>query len=138
MPIEHTVIQNGNALVTQVSGTLSGDEMTEHMFWLINNFGCKLKSGYRQLFDTREMTGVTVDKADIYRISQIIQTYGADRGKIKTGIVTTNPKGRQMAFAFQALSRMSDVEVKIYDTIDEALGWLRIDSDEIPEGGKTA
>ena len=132
MPIEHIVIQDGEALITQVTGTLTGNEMTEHMFWLIENFGSLLKPGYRQLFDTSEMQEVTVDKSDINRISQIIQTYGANRGKIKTGIVTSNLKGRQMAFAYQALSRVSDVEVKIYDTVDEAIGWLQIDAQDFP------
>lgn len=106
--------------------------MTEHMFWLIDNFGSLLKPGCRQLFDTSEMQEVTVDKSDINRISQIIQTYGANRGKIKTGIVTSNLKGRQMAFAYQTLSRVSDVEVKIYDTVDEAIGWLQIDAQDFP------
>lgn len=138
MPIEHTVIQDGNALITHVSGLLTGEEMTEHMFWLIENFSTLLKPGYRQLFDTTGMTGLDVDKSDINRISQIIQTYGADRGKIKTGIVTTHPRGRQMAFAYQTLSRVADVDMKIYDTVEEALDWLRIDPAELPVGDHAA
>ncbi len=132
MPIQHTVIQDGNALVTHVTGLLTGEEMTEHMFWLIENFSILLKPGYRQLFDATAMSDLNVDKSDINRISQIIQTYGADRGKIKTGIVTTHPRGRQMAFAYQTLCRLTDVEVKIYDSVDEALDWLRIDPAELP------
>ena len=134
MSIEHIVIENGDALITRVSGQLTGEEMTEHMFWLIDNFGKQLNPGYRQLFDTTDMIDLSVNKSDINRISQIIQTYGADRGKIKTGIVTTHPRGRQMAFTYQALSRVTDVDVKIYDTVEEAIGWLRIDPGELPAG----
>ena len=93
MSIEHIVIENGDALITRVTGQLTGEEMTEHMFWLIDNFGKRLNPGYRQLFDTTDMIDLSVNKSDINRISQIIQTYGADRGKIKTGIRDHAPQG---------------------------------------------
>lgn len=130
MPITHTIIQDGNAVITIVTGTLTGEDMTQHMFWLIERLGSTLNSGYRQLFDASRMVDLTLEKEDINRIAQIIQTYGENRGKIKTGIVTTLPKGRQMGFAYQALSRMTDVEVKIYDTVEEAMNWLKILPDE--------
>lgn len=93
MSIEHIDIENGDALITRATGQLTGEEMTEHMFWLIENFAKQLNPAYRQLFDTTGMIDLSVNKSDINRISQIIQTFGADRGKVKTGIVTTHPRG---------------------------------------------
>ena len=130
MPVKHTIIQNGDALITQVTGILTGEELTEHMFWLIEQFGKNLNPSYRQLFDATGLDDLEVEKSDINRIAQIIQTYGEDRGKIRTGIVTILPKARQMAFAYQTLSRISDVEVKIFDGVEEAMEWLQISAEE--------
>lgn len=130
MAVKHIVIQDGKALITRVTGVLTGNELTDHMFWLIDQFGKALKPSYQQLFDASELEDLAVEKADINRIAQIIQAYGDGRGKVRTGIVATLPKARQMAFAYQALSRITDVDVKIYDKIEDALAWLGISRDE--------
>ena len=91
MPIDHEILNDGNLVISTVSGVLTGDELADHMFWLINQFGTTLNSGYQQIFDCLGADGSDLTEEDLKRISQIILTYGQDRGKIATALVASDP-----------------------------------------------
>lgn len=38
MPIDHYILNGGDLVISTVSGILTGDELVDHMFWLINHF----------------------------------------------------------------------------------------------------
>jgi hypothetical protein len=128
MSIEHIVIENGDALITRVTGQLKGEEMTEHMFWLINAFNSgTLQKNYRLLIDARDVEIIQVDEKDIYRLSQINTVYGRQRGKLRTGIAVDSGPGRQLAQLHKTLSKSIGIEVEIFEMREHACTWLGID-----------
>jgi hypothetical protein len=128
MSIEHIVIENGDALITRVTGQLKGEEMTEHMFWLINAFNSgTLQKNYRLLIDARDVEIIQVDEKDIYRLSQINTVYGRQRGKLRTAIAVDSGPGRQLAQLHKTLSKSIGIEVEIFEMREHACTWLGID-----------
>jgi len=76
MPIDHEVLKDGGMVISTSTGAISGQDLADHMFWLINQFGVTLHSDYQQIFDTLAADRVDIDEEDMKRISQIILTYG--------------------------------------------------------------
>lgn len=62
---------------------------------------------------------------DLKRISQIILTYGQDRGKIATALVASAPEFRKMACYYKSLSEMTDIKVEVFSTRLEGEKWLK-------------
>ncbi|MCK5360932.1 MAG: hypothetical protein KAJ95_09925 [Gammaproteobacteria bacterium] len=125
MPIDHDILNGGDLVISTVSGVLTGDELADHMFWLINQFGTTLNAGYQQIFDCLNAVRLDIVDEDLKRISQIILTYGQDRGKIATALVATDPDFRKMAFYYKSLSEMTDIVVDVFSSRQESEKWLQ-------------
>jgi len=124
MPIDHEILNDGEMVISTVTGVLIGQELADHMFWQINQFGTALKTGYQQIFDTLGADSVDIDEEDMKRISQIILTYGQERGKVATAIVAISPDIRKMAYYYKSLSEITEVTVEVFADRFEAEEWL--------------
>ena len=122
MPIDHEILDNGDTVISTVTGILTGDDLADHMFWLINQFGTSLNSGYQQIFDCLGASGLDLGEEDLKRISQIILTYGQDRGKIATALVASDHDFRKLAYSYKSLSEMTDIIVEVFSSRQEGEG----------------
>ena len=128
MPIDHEILNDGELVISTATGILTGQELADHMFWQINQLGTALKTGYQQIFDTLGTDSVDIDEEDMKRISQIILTYGQDRGKVATAIVALSPDVRKLAYYYKSLSEITEITVEVFADRLEAEEWL----DSIP------
>ncbi len=124
MPIDHEILNNGQLVISTSTGIISGQDLADHMFWLINQFGSTLNPGYQQIFDTLSAERADIDEEDMKRISQIILTYGQDRGKIATAIVAVRPDIRKLAFYYKSMSEITGIKVEVFADRAKAETWL--------------
>ncbi len=124
MPIDHEVLNDGGMVISTSTRAITGQDLADHMFWLINQFGVSLHSDYQQIFDTLAADRVDIDEEDMKRISQIILTYGQGRGRIATAIVAVRPDIRKVAYYYKSLSEITDITVEVFDDRLMAEEWL--------------
>ncbi len=124
MPIDHEVLNDGEMLISTITGVLSGDDLADHMFWQINQLGEILNKGYQHIFDTASADNVDMDEDDLKRISQIILTYGQERGKTATAIVAVHPDIRKLSYYYKSLSEITEITVEVFADRLEAEEWL--------------
>jgi len=124
MPIDHEILNDGELVISTATGILIGQELADHMFWQINQLGATLKTDYQQIFDTLGTDTVDIDEEDMKRISQIILTYGQDRGKVATAIVAVSPDLRKLAYYYKSLSEITEITVEVFADRLEAEKWL--------------
>ncbi len=124
MPIDHEILNDGEMIISTSTGIITGQDLADHMFWLINQFGTSLNAGYQQIFDTLGADRVDIDEEDMKRISQIILTYGQGRGKIATAIVAVRPDIRRISYYYKSLSDITEIVVEVFSDRSEAEEWL--------------
>jgi len=124
MPIDQEISNDGKMVISTSTGVITGQDLADHMFWLINQFGISIYSDYQHLFDTVAADRVDINEEDMKRISQIILTYGQGRGKISTAIVAAQDDIRKMAYYYKLLSEVTDITVEVFDDRSEAEAWL--------------
>ncbi|MEA1888434.1 MAG: hypothetical protein U9N50_01460 [Pseudomonadota bacterium] len=47
MPIDHEILNNGEVVISTVTGILAGQDLADHMFRLINRFGSAINPDYQ-------------------------------------------------------------------------------------------
>lgn len=124
MPIDHEIINDGKMVISSATGLLVGQDLADHMFWLINQFGSTLNPDYQQIFDAVDADKVDIDEEDMKRISQIMLTYGQSRGKIATALVAVRPDVRKLAYYYKSLAELTEITVEVFADRLEAEEWL--------------
>lgn len=125
MTIETRMLENGNVLMALFSDVVSGEDLVDFLFWLIDEHKQgHLPDGYRLLIDARNVRIVQVRDEDIHRLSQINMTYGRGRGNLKTAIIVDNEDGRHLAHLHKSLARLSAIDVEVFESLDDACAWL--------------
>jgi len=125
MAIDTRIFPEENALVATAADVVTGEDIVDFLFWLINEHRAgRLQDGYRLLLDAGDAGGVQVTEADIHRLSQINMTYGRERGNLKTAIVVDGGPGRELAFLHKSLAKLSGVEVEVFKSCEAAHEWL--------------
>ena len=132
--IERAIYNKGRLVVTKVSGKVHGQELFDHLFWLIDshNIG-EVQSGYAQLVYTENIESMTIKEEDIHRIMQISTGLGQGRGKFKTAILTLESGDIKLALLYKSLASEADLEAELFDNFDDAFTWLGCDN---PDPGK--
>ena len=134
MAIEILVYNDGDYVVGRAYDLLKGSELSDMLFSLINKYQKGiLKSGYKLMFDLRDIDILNIDKSEISRIFQINLTYGQGRGDIKTAILLGRKLDSELAELHKILSKASNISVEIFEFQQAAYDWLDIDPDTITE-----
>jgi hypothetical protein len=94
------------------------------MFWQINQLGETLNKDYQHVFDTTSADDVAMDEDDMKRISQIILTYGQERGKTAIALVAVHPEIRKLSYYYKSLSEITDTITEVFSDRLEAENWL--------------
>jgi len=134
MAIEILIYNDGDYVVGRAYGLLEGQELFDMLFSLIdNNKKGILNSGYKFMFDLRDIDNFKIDKSDVSRILQINLAYGQGRGDTMTAILLDSESGRELVELHKILSVASKIPVEIFESQQAAHDWLGIDPDTITE-----
>ncbi len=128
MALEYKIFDEGLTVIAVISGNIAANELSDYTFWLITNHGTKLKPGLRHLMLIREVKNIQLTEQDIHRFAHINLTYGLGRGKIHTAIVSQDKEVKKLASLHKTLSQIANIEVNQFDTPNDALDWLGVDS----------
>jgi len=123
--IERWVYNKGQLIVTRISGRVHGQEIFDHVFWLIDshNIG-EVKSGYDQVVYGEDIESVTVDEQDVRRIMEVSTGLGQARGRFRTAIFAAEPFNTKLAQLYQSLSKDAEREVEMCEDLKSAFAWL--------------
>ncbi len=131
MALEYKIFDDGLTVIAVISGCVTADELSDYSFWLISRHGTQLKSGLRHLILTRgKLESMQLTEQDIHRLAHINLTYGSGRGKVYTAIVSQDSEIKKLASLHKTLSQIANIEVDQFETLNEALDWLGVDSTE--------
>jgi len=127
MTIDHHIIMDGDVLLTDAYDTVDAQQMSEHMFWLVERLGKGLNVDYRHLFDATR-ADVQFQERDLNRVSQILLTYGQARGAVQTALVVADDKAMHMAKVYKEMAtHVTGIRIEIFEERDTALRWLEVD-----------
>jgi len=123
MPIDHEVLNRDRVIVTAF-GVVTGPELSDHVFTMVNLHGVSLNSGYKQIFDAMAVEKIDFDESDMKQISQIVLNHGQDRGNITIAFTAINSRVKEMIRYYMKLCEVADVTTKLFDSRPEADAWL--------------
>jgi hypothetical protein len=127
--IERKVYNKGQLIVTRLSGNVHGQEIFDHIFWLIDshNIG-EVMSDYDQVVYAEDIESITIDEDDVHRIMDVSAGLGQARGRFRTAIVGVDPYGIKLARLYKSLSKHAEREVELCDDLNSAFAWLGCDN----------
>ncbi|MEA1888432.1 MAG: hypothetical protein U9N50_01450 [Pseudomonadota bacterium] len=123
MPIDHEITSRDQINVTAF-GVVTGVELSDHVFMMVNLHGVSLNSGYKQIFDAMSVEKLDFDEMDMKQISQIVLNHGQDRGNITIAFAAINSRVREMIRYYMKLCEVTDVTTKLFESRQEADAWL--------------
>ena len=123
--LERNIYFDGSLVISRVSGTVKSQDLIDHVFWLIDSHNVgEVKTGFSQLIYVEDIESMELTEEDVHRISQISTGMGQARGKFKTAIIAVEPYDMKLAHLHKSLARISDLEVEVCDTFEDAFIWL--------------
>ena len=123
--IERNIYHKGQLVVSRVSGKVNGQELIDHVFWLIDSHNVgEVQSGYGQLIFTHDIDSMTIGEEDIRRVMEIGTSLGQGRGRFRTAIIAVEPYNAKLAELYQSLAKEADLEVELCSTVEQAFDWL--------------
>ncbi len=123
MPIDHE-IKNKNLVIVTAFGVVTSDELSDHVFRLLNMHGALLNSGYKQIFDATKVERIDFNEDDMKNISTIVLDHGQNRGSITIAFAATNTRVKEMIGYYMQLCEVTDVKTKLFESRQEADDWL--------------
>lgn len=123
MPIDHEIIDRDLVIVTAF-GLVTSDELSDHVFRLVNMHGASLNSGYKQIFDATTVERIEFNEEDMKHISNVVLDHGQDRGNITIAFAATNTRVKEMIGYYMRLCEITDVKTKLFESRKEADDWL--------------
>lgn len=123
MPIDHEII-NADMVIITAFGVVTGAELSDHVYTLLNSHGVSLNSGYKEIFDAMDVEEIAFDDEDMKHISKITLEHGQDRGGITIAFAAINSRARRMIGYYMQLCEVTDVKTKLFDSRQEADDWL--------------
>ena len=127
--LERNIYFGGNLVISRVSGKVKSQDLIDHVFWLIDSHNVgEVKTGFSQLIYVDDIESMDLTEDDVQRISQISTGMGQARGKFKTAIIAVEPYDMKLAHLHKSLARISDLEVEVCGSFDEAFNWLGCDN----------
>ena len=124
--IERKIYHDGLLVITRCSGKVTTDELIKSEYWMVNNFGEKIKPEFSQIFDALEADTEAVTEDDIRRVAQINLNHGEERGSFSMAILAVKPYPMALARLHKLLSAAANINVEIFSDIDTAYEWLGV------------
>ena len=134
LAIDSRLFNDGAFIVTRFTGTITGEQLIEFLFRLVQSAGTSIPASYRQLIELGGLQQLSMDEDTLHRIAHINKSYGAHRGRVMTAFVTDNPQYRGLAQMHKMLSGFAGVEVEVFDDTDQACRWLQVELPEFDSG----
>jgi len=124
--IERNIYQDGMFIVTRCSGQIAGKELIASQYWMVENFGTKIKPGFSQIFDAMAADTEAITEDDIHRVAQINIHHAKERGNFSMAILAAKPYPLALARLHKLLSSAAGIRVGIFSELDDAYQWLGI------------
>ena len=129
--IEREIYNKGQLVVARVSGNVTGQEIVDHVFWLIDSHTIgEVVSGYAQLIFVEAIDSMNIKEEDIHRVMQIGTGMGQARGKFKTAIIAAEPYDMELASLYKSLAKDAELEVELCQDFAQAFEWLACENPE--------
>jgi hypothetical protein len=128
------LFDDGAFIVTRFTGTVTGEQLIDFLFRLVQSAGTTIPASYRQLIELDNQLEVFVDDKTLQRIAHINKAYGSHRGRVMTAFVTDNPQYRGLALMHKTLSGFAGIEVEVFEDIELACAWLEFEMPEFATG----
>jgi len=124
---ESKVYNDGTLIVGKMSGVIEPQSFINGIFWQIDsrNVG-EVKEGFGQLYYDLDVEKVLVTEEDIKKIAEINTGIGINVGRFRTALVLSHPEIIKLARLHQSIARSHDLEVEIFDVLDEGFDWLAV------------
>ena len=122
--IKRNVYLDGMLVVAQCTDTLSSEELNNHVAWLVRSFGELIKPGFSHLFIAIDANTDSLTEDDIRHIAHINISFAKTRGEFTTAIVANEPYPISLAHLHKILSKVSNINVEIFNNISSAYKWL--------------
>jgi len=123
MPIDHEII-NENMIIVTAFGVVTGAELSDHVYTMLNLHGVSLNSGYKEIFDATEVERIDFNKEDMKHISQIVLNHGHDRGNVTIAFAANNSRVREMIGYYMQLCEVTEVTAELFESRQDAQDWL--------------
>ena len=124
--IERTIYYDGALIVTRCSGKITAKELIASQYWMVENFGTKIKPGFSQVFDARVADTSAISEDDIHRVAQINIHHTKERGSFSMAILAVKPYPLALARLHKLLSSAASIRVEIFSELDAAYQWLGV------------
>ena len=131
--IERKIYKEGLLVVTKCSGKVSADELIQSEYWMVDNFGGKIKPGFSQIFDALDADVDAITENEIHRVAQINLRHSLERGRFSMAILTVRPYPIALAKLHKLLSAASNIQAENFSDIDAAYKWLGINGSDLIE-----
>lgn len=115
--------------MTRISGVVKSQELIDHVFWLIDSHSVgELKDGFSQVIYVDGAESIALTEGDIYKVANISNGMGRNRGRFHTAIIARQPFDKRLAYLHQTLARSADLEVEVCEDFATAFAWLQIEN----------
>lgn len=123
MPVSYKIDEERRVVITTGWGVVTGDECLEHQRQLGSD--ARFNSDFFQLADFTRVTGVQIDLSTVMKLADL----DLFSGKARRAFLAPNPLAYGFSRMFIAARRVTGVEqMRVFRDRDEALGWLRLNS----------
>ena len=136
--IERKIYHDGLFVLTKCSGIVTAEELISSEYWMVENFGGKIKPGFSQIFDALDADTTAVTENEIHRVAQINLNHGAERGRFSMAILAAQPHPLVLAKLHKLLSVAAHIRVEIFSDIDAAYKWLGVQKPDADLDGRAA
>ena len=136
--IERKIYHDGLFVVTRCTGKITAKELIASQYWMVENFGTKIKPGFSQIFDAllADIDAITED--DIHRVAQINIHYAKERGSFSMAILAAKPFPLALARLHKLLSPAASIRAETFSEVDAAYQWLGIQQPAAEIDGREA
>lgn len=134
--IERNIYYDGQLIVTRCSGQITAKELIASQYWMVENFGTKIKPDFSQVFDALTADTSAISEDDLHRVAQINLHHAKERGRFSMAILAAKPYPLALARLHKLLSSAASIRVEIFSELEKAYQWLDIQPPTAENNGK--
>ena len=132
MPIHYRIDHSLGAVFTTASGTISEEELLDHMNRLSADHG--LAPTCVELVDLSRVEQVKASSGSIEKAAEFRRSYGEKTRVTKTAIVATSDYIFGLARMYEILAEETNHTTRVFRDMSQAKEWLGIEQSAPPDG----
>jgi hypothetical protein len=125
MPIDYKIYENGDYVYAKATGILTPDEILDYEQKLSQN--PKMKSGYKELFDVRDIIKSEVTKDSLQKVIKEIMSDEKKSHRNKLAIVVSRGESFDRAKYYEKTVPSTKQTIIVFNMLETAKTWLGVD-----------